>query len=209
MVSGILLAFISLIYLSLYGFPADKRFKILSHERSSYIKDADFLFENMPTRVIAVRSSPKIELAGLSVDSFEEGNEYEVRFWIAREIEKAGIARTREESLSASRLYKIQWTERAQPVSQLSSLPEDFYPRLRRLLEELKSSSKSSPDKMRQYEYVQNLSQDIVNSRLKKIVSLASTPGQKSQILRNLTVEERELYERLDKIISDWRSEIL
>jgi hypothetical protein len=177
--------------------------------KDSYVKDADFLFENMLTRVIAVRNFPRTELAGFSVGPFEEGNEYEVRFWVARELEKAGVVRTREETLSASRLYKIQWTERVQSVSQLSSLPEDFYPRLRRLLEGLKASSKSSPDKMRQYEYVQNLSQDVVNCRLKKIVSLASTPGRKSQILRNLTVEERELYDRLERIITEWRSEIL
>ena len=175
----------------------------------SYITDADFLFENMPTKVIAVRSSPKIDAVGFSVGPFEEGNEYEVKFWIAREIEKAGITRPREETLGSSRLYKIQWTERVQAVSQLSSLPRDFYPRMRRLLDELKATSKSSPDKMRQYEYVQNIAQDIVDCRLKKIVSLASTPGQKSQILRNLTVEEQELYERLEKIISKWTAEIL
>jgi hypothetical protein len=182
----------------------------LSREKSrSHIKNADSLFENKSTKVIAVRSSSKIELAGLTVGPFEEGNEYEVRFWIARELEKAGIIRPREETLTASRLYKIQWTERVQSVSNLSSLPEDFYPRMRRLLEDLKRASKSSPEKMREYEYVQKLSKDIASCRLKKIISLASTPGQKSQILRNLTVEELGLYEELNKIISEWRAEIL
>jgi len=178
-------------------------------EHNSRIEDADFLFDNAPVTVVAVRNSSEIDLAGLKVGPFEEGNEYEVRFWVARELEKAGIVQSREESLSASRLYKIQWTERIQSTGQLSSMPEDFYPRLRRLLQELKSSSKTSPEKMREYEYVQQLSQDILNCRLKKIVSLASTPGQKSQIIRSLTVEEQELYERLEKIITGWRSEIL
>jgi DNA replication initiation complex subunit (GINS family) len=94
-------------------------------------------------------------------------------------------------------------------VSSLSSLPEDFYPRLRRVLMDLKNNSRSSPEKMREYDYVQQLSKDIVSCRLKKIISLASTPGQKSQVLRNLAAEELAFYEALDKIISRWRREIL
>jgi hypothetical protein len=175
----------------------------------SYIKDSDTAFKNKSTRVIALRSSPEVELAGLTVGPFEEGNEYEVRFWVALELEKAGIARPREETLNASRLYPILHLERSQPVSSLSSLPEDFYPRLRRVLEDLKNDSRSSPEKMREYDYVQQLSKDIASCRLKKIISLASAPGQKGQVLRNLTAEELALYGALDKIINQWRREIL
>ncbi len=175
----------------------------------SPVKDADATFENKPIKVVAVRSSPEIELTGLKVGPFEEGNEYEVMFWIACELEKAGIVRQREETLNASRLYPILHRERIQPISSLSSLPEDFYPRLRRVLEDLKGISKNSPEKMREYEHVQQLSQDIADCRLRKIITLASTPGQKGQILRNLTVEELTLYESLDKIIDEWRREIL
>jgi hypothetical protein len=182
---------------------------VLSEKLPSQIKYADFAFVNEPTKVVAVRNSATIELAGLTVGPFEEGNEYDVRFWVARELEKAGIVRSREETLTASRLYKIQWTERIQSVSNLSSLPEDFYPRLRRLIERLKRSSRSGPENMREFEYVQKLSKDIVGCRLKKIISLASTPGPKGQILRNLTVEELELYERLDKMIGSWRADII
>ena len=184
--------------------------KDLSTEKTcSPIKDADAAFENKPIKVVAIRSSPEIELTGLRVGPFEEGNEYEVMFWIACELEKAGIVRQREETLNASRLYPILHLERAQPISNLSSLPADFYPRLRRVLEDLKGVSKNSPEKMREYEYVQQLSKDIADCRLKKIITLASTSGQKGQILRNLTAEELTLYERLDKIIQEWRREIL
>lgn len=150
---------------------------MLEEKPRSPIKDADFIFENKPVRVIANVNSSKIELGGLTVGPFEEGNEYDVRFWVSRELENAGIVRRRGEKLTPSRLYKIQWTERIQSVGNLSSLSEDFHPRLRRLLEKLKDSSRSSPEKMREYEYVQKLSKDIVSCRLKKIVSLASTPG--------------------------------
>jgi hypothetical protein len=182
---------------------------MLKKKSYSHIKNYDFLFENKPVKIIAVRDSPKIKLVGLDIGPFQEGNEYETKYWIAKHLEKTGIARLRGETLTTSRLYPILHRERAQPASNITSLPEDFFPRLRRVLVDLKSSSKSSPEKMREYEYVQQLSKDIVSCRLKKIIALASTPGHKGQILRNLTMEELELYEELERIISDWRSEIL
>ena len=178
-------------------------------EACSVIEYSDFLFENELVSVIALRKSPKIDLIGLSVGPFEENQEYEVRFWIARELEKDGIVRVRGEILDATKLYKIQWTERIQAVGQLSTLPENFYPRLRRLINDLKAASKASPEKMREYEYVHNLSQDIVNCRLKKILSLASLTMHESQILKKLTPEEREIYERIRQIIIDWKSKII
>ncbi|MBS7639237.1 MAG: hypothetical protein QW600_02305 [Candidatus Bathyarchaeia archaeon] len=175
----------------------------------SSIEYSDFIFENGMVTIVALRSTPKIDLAGFSIGPFEEGHEYEVKFWVARELERDGIARIREGALDATKLYKIQWTERIQAVGQLSTLPEDFYPRLRRLIDELKAASKVSPEKMREYEYVQNLAQDVINCRLRKIISLASIPAPESHILKNLTLEEKELYERIHQIIADWRARIV
>lgn len=107
------------------------------------IEYSDFVFENNFVTVVAIKSSPKIDLIGFSVGPFEEGHEYDVRFWVARELEKDGLVKIREGMLDATKLYKIQWTERIQAVGQLSTLPEDFYPRLRRLIDELKAASKT------------------------------------------------------------------
>lgn len=170
----------------------------------------DFAFENLPVRVVANRNCPEIKLAGLNVGPFEEGNEYEVPYWVAVELQKFGIVRPRgEEMLDASMLYKIHWKERAQSTGQVSSLPEDFYPKIRRLLAELKGEIAKQPEKMRDYERVKQLSQDIVNLRLKKIVSLAATPSQTEQFLKSLTQEERLLYEELYRDINLWRTKIL
>jgi len=183
---------------------------MLSAKSSASIKDADFMFQNAPMKIIVNRNCPEIELAGLRIGPFEEGKEYEVRFWIARELDKVGIARFREEELlDTVKLYKMHWKERVQSVKEISSLPEDFYPRLRRYLASLKGEAVNNPEKMKEYEKVTRLSHDIVNCRLKKIVSLASTPVQTNQILKNLTKEERVIYERLSSIINGWKSKIL
>lgn len=182
----------------------------MAKANSVSIRKLDFCFENSTAKIIANRNFPEIKLAGLNIGPFEEGNEYEVQFWIAQELEKAGVARFREEEyLDATKLYKIQWAERVQTAGQISKLPEDFYPKLRRYLAKLKEDSAKAPEKLREYEKSGHLTQDVVNSRLKKIVSLASAPPQTEQILKNFTSEERILYERLHKFICEWRVHIL
>jgi len=182
----------------------------LSAEPLASIKDADFIFKNTPVKIVVNRNCPEIKLAGLKVGPYQEGKEYEVKFWIAQELKRAGIARFREEELlDLMKLNKIHWKERVQSSQQVAALPEDFYPRLRRYLDELKSGAIKKPEKMRDYEKARRLSRDIINLRLKKIVSLASSPAQTNQILGNLTREERVVYERLYGIISEWRAEIL
>ncbi|HML03927.1 MAG TPA: hypothetical protein VK487_11230 [Candidatus Bathyarchaeia archaeon] len=174
------------------------------------IKDADFMFENSIIRVIANRNSPEIELAGLKIGPLEEGTELEVRFWAAEQLAKAGMVRFREEDvLDTGKLNKIHWKERVQSVKQISPLSDDFYPKLRRFIKDSKKKANSTPEKLAEYDKAIRLAHDVVNCRVKKIISLASAPAQTDQFLKSLTTEERALYQHLYNIISEWRKEIL
>ncbi|MCJ7718559.1 hypothetical protein MUO69_01365 [Candidatus Bathyarchaeota archaeon] len=176
----------------------------------SAIKKLDFHFENSPRRIVANRNCPEINLVGLSIGPLEEGNDYEIHYWVAAELEKSGIAHFREdEKLSMNRLNKIQWTERVQTVGQMSKLPDEFYPKLRRLISELENEPNKGSEKIVELEKTRHLARDIVNSRLRKIISIASAPAQTEQILKNLTGEERFLYGRLYRFINEWRTQIL
>jgi len=173
------------------------------------IEDLDFRFENSLVKVVANKNQPEIKLAGLSVGPFDEGNEYEVHYWVAEKLAESGIVHFREEScLSASDLFKVQWKERVQVAGQISELPEDFYPKLRRYLAQLKKELTAKPEKAHEYEKAKQLAGDIINSRLKKIVALSSGPSQADQLVKKMAAEERLIYEQLGKIISDWRTRI-
>ena len=175
----------------------------------SKIRNLDFRFENSLVKIIANRNYPETKLAGLSVGPFEEGNEYEVYYWIAQKFAESGIVHFREDDcLDATKLYKVQWKERVQIAGQISDIPEDFYPRLRRYLANIKEEI-TKPEKMHEYEKATQLAWDIVNSRLKKIVALSSGPAQTDQVLKKFTEEERLIYEQLGKIINKWRTQIL
>jgi len=173
------------------------------------IKDVDFRFENSLVKIVANRNQPEIKLAGLTVGPFEEGNEYEVYYWVADKLTEAGIAHFREEvRLGASDLYKVQWKERVQVAGQIAELPDDFYPKLRRYLVQLKKEMSKQPEKIQEYEKARQLASDIVNSRLRKIVALSSGPSQTDQIVKKMAVEERLIYEQIGKIVSEWRMQI-
>jgi len=183
----------------------------LSTDPVKSIRDADFVFENMSVKIVANRNSPKIDLPGVKVGPFKEGKEYEVKYWIAQELKKAGIAHLRmEEPLDLKIVNKIQWKERTQSSQRLTPLPEDFYPKIRRYLEALNEEAIKKPEKRSDYDKAKNLSDDITQMRLKKIVSLASSGRDRTgQILRSLTKEEKYVYDCLHKIISEWKTEIL
>jgi hypothetical protein len=170
----------------------------------------DFCYENSLVKIVANRNCPEIKLAGLTVGPFDEGNEYEVYFWVAKELANSGMVHFREDDiLDATKLFKVQWKEGVQIPGQISELPEDFYPKLRRYLATIKEEISKQPEKINEYEKTKHLAKDIVNSRLKKIVSLSAGPSQTDQVLKKLTSEEKILYEQLVKLITRWKTNIL
>jgi len=169
----------------------------------------DFCYENSLVKIVANRNCPEIKLAGLTVGPFDEGNEYGVYFWVAKELANAGMVHFREDDvLDATKLFKVQWKEGVQIPGQITELPEDFYPKLRRYLATLKEEA-TQPERISEYQKTQHLAKDIVNSRLRKIVALSTTPGQSDQVVKKLSNEEKILYEQLVKLISEWKSNIL
>ena len=178
---------------------------------SNEIAKFDFDFENSIVTVIANRNCPEIKLGGLNVGPFHEGNEYEIYYWVALELKKAGIVRFREgkTDVDVSKLVKTQWIERVQTTSQISQLPEKFYPMLRRCISELKREATKGPEKMSEYERVKHLARDLVSLRLRKIISIATASTQTQRMLVNLTGEEKVLYKKLNELVNDWRRQIL
>lgn len=181
----------------------------LRETNTTKICTIDFCYENSQVKIIANRNCPQIKLAGLTVGPFDEGNEYEVYFWVAKELATAGMVHFREDdALDTTKLFKVQWKEGVQIPGQISELPENFYPKLRRYLDALKKEA-TQPEKISEYQKTKYLAKDVVNSRLKKIVALSGAPGQSEQVLKKFSSEERILYEQLVKIISEWKKKIL
>ena len=173
------------------------------------IERLDFCYENSLTTIVANRNFAEMKLSGLNVGPFDEGNEYQIYYWVAKELQNAGIVHIREEELlDGNKLYKIQWKEGVQIPGMISEVPQNFYPKLRRYLFFAETEA-VQPEKIQEYHKVKALAKDIVNSRLKKIIALSSASAQSEQVLKKLTTEEKIIYEQLGEIISTWKNQIL
>ena len=179
-------------------------------ELAAKICTLDFCYENSLVKIVANSNCPEIKLAGLTVGPFDEGNEYEVYFWVAKELANSGMVHFREDDIfDATKLLKCNGRKASKFQGKFLSFPDDFYPKLRRFISDLKDQASKQSEKYQEYDRAKQLARDIVNSRLKKIVALSSAPTQSEQVLKKFTSEEKILYEQLVKIISEWKTKIL
>jgi hypothetical protein len=175
------------------------------------IEDVDFDFENSSIKIVALRNVQKLKLERLDLDHIEEGKELEVKYWIASKLITSGYANFQNDSLmTLTALYKVHWREtKLQKGRSVSSLPKYFYPHLRRYLNFLKDKTFTDATQSNEYNNALRLAQDVVNCRLKKLVSLSASPSQTEDVLQKLSKEERILYQKLHSYISEWKSKIL
>jgi hypothetical protein len=174
------------------------------------VEDIDFDFENSQTRIVLTREIPDTSSKLFRVLSYKMGQEVEVPYWTARELVQLGYARFREEDvLNYNALSKIHWRETIPASRQLPALQANFYCLLRRHVTDLKELSKQDQVKLRELERTESLVRDIVNCRIRKIVSLAASPTPSEELIQVLTYEERILYSILNKTIVDWKAKLL
>jgi hypothetical protein len=173
------------------------------------VDDIDFDFENSQIRVVVTREIPEIPRL-LKLSTAKIGQEVEVPYWTARQLVDLGYARFREEdTLDYNSLSKIHWRETIPASRQLPSLQSSFYCLLRRHLSELRKSSRQDQLKLRELERTETLVRDIVNVRVRKIVSLAASPTPSEELLQGLTREEQALYSTLHRTIENWKTRLI
>jgi len=174
------------------------------------VDDIDFDFENSQTRVVLTRELSDLPPKLSRTLSARVGQEVEVPYWMARELVQLGYARFREEDvLNYNSLSKIHWRETIPASRQLPALQPNFYCLLRRHVSDLKELSKRDQVKLREMERTENLVRDIVNCRIRKIVSLAASPTPSEELIQGLTYEERTLYSVLNKTIVELKTKLL
>ncbi|MEM4461711.1 MAG: hypothetical protein QW695_02410 [Candidatus Bathyarchaeia archaeon] len=157
-------------------------------------------------KLIALADFQGIDIEGFRIPGFKKDSEVKLPLWIAIELVKTGIAKFKEgEELDLKTLSKIHWIEVIQPSRTISPLPENFYLKLKLYMDELKSRITREADRIDEYKKGLTMAGDIVSSRLRKIVEL-TLARQTTQILSNLTIEERILYDGVREVLESWRS---
>jgi hypothetical protein len=174
------------------------------------VDEIDFDFENSQVRIVLTREIEDLPTKLSRTLNARIGQEIEVPYWTARELVQLGYAKFREEDvLNYNSLSKIHWRETIPASRQLPALQPNFYCLLRRHVADLKELSKQDQIKLRELERTENLVRDIVNCRIRKIVSLAASPTPSEELIQGLTYEERTLYTLLNNTITEWRGKLL
>jgi len=175
------------------------------------IGDLDFDYEDSPVRIMALTNLQEVTVADATIGPLEEGKEFEAHYWIAEELVKAGYARFREDDLlTYVTLNKLHWREtKLQLGLQISPLPDHFYPKLRRFLNAARERSSAEPTAATEYLQGTRLARDIINCRLRKIVSLAISSTRAAPVMDALSKEERMLFERVRFAVAEWEKRIL
>lgn len=146
----------------------------------------------------------------MTIGPLKKGQDIELAYWICEELVNSGIAKFREEDiLNMAKLSKIHWRETIPASRQIPSLQKNFFFMLRRFLQRMNEESKTNSAKMLDYEKAMNLSKDIVNCRVRKIISIAATSTSASEMIENMAAEEVELYELLNSIINEWKNGLI
>lgn len=174
------------------------------------IQDAEFEFLNSRARVQATCDYEAIRLPGLVLGPFKEGERYTMPLWAALELARKGIVSFIEPpELDSEELMKVHTRETRLAAGLAEELPEDFYPRLRRLLSKLEHEARRDPSKLVELRRWEGMAKDIVNARLKKIVSTASSMAKSSRVKRYLTPEEQVVFDLVGRIADTWRKEVV
>ena len=176
----------------------------------SIVTKTDIEFENSASRVNFLKDYPETRIADRVLGPYRMGQEVELPLWIAQHLVEMGYAKFRDdEQLTLNTLSTTHYKETLPAAKQVPRLSRSFYFHVRRLIRNLKSQELKDRAKGRELDKAQALARDIVAIRVKKIVSLAASGEQATELTSNLTAEEQALYEKVREAVDSWKKDIL
>jgi hypothetical protein len=176
----------------------------------SIVTKTDIEFENSASRINFLRDYPESRIADRVLGPYRIGQEAELPLWIAQHLVEMGYAKFRDdEQLTLNTLSTTHYKETLPAAKQVPRLSRSFYFHVRRLIRNLKTQELKDRAKGRDLDKAQALARDIVAIRVKKIVSLAASGEQATELTANLTAEEQGLYEKVREAVDSWKKDIL
>jgi hypothetical protein len=161
-------------------------------------------YENRIVRAVTIRKIPRTETPGMVIEESEAGREISLPLWAARELVEASLAKLVDEGLTSDEWTQIHFRERLNPTGPIAPLPEGFFQRAYTALSSSAREAAKDPARREQFNRVLARYRDILESRMSKVIRLASAEA--PQPPKGLQPEESQLYEEIQRTISDWRT---
>jgi len=129
-----------------------------------------------------------------------------VLYWMALKLSEAGLAKPADSArMDLIQLSKIHWRETVPATRQIAAVGKDFYFKAKEYISELRAASKADGSKLIELEKAMGLLQEILNCRIRKILSIAAAGAESEEALKNLTPEERLLLDSVRSKVMDWK----
>ncbi|MEM2226215.1 MAG: hypothetical protein QXW19_01225 [Candidatus Bathyarchaeia archaeon] len=166
--------------------------------------DIHIEFENSPIKTRFIKPV-KLRVCGKDLEA-SAGAEMELLYWIAMKLFEAGLAKPADSMrMDLIQLSKIHWRETVPATRQISAVGRDFYFKMREYLSELRAASRADGSKLMELEKAMGLFEEILNCRIRKILSIAAAGAESEEALKNLTPEERLLLEDVRSGVMAWK----
>ncbi|MEM3832027.1 MAG: hypothetical protein QW128_00285 [Thermoprotei archaeon] len=161
-------------------------------------------FDLYPIKVKITKPTCKLEFGGISINPANPGEVIEVPRIIADALLKDGYCELTQPEITLDALNKIVFAE--EKTKELKKLDPYFYQKTKWILSLMeKGYIKSSEHDIRRYK---QLLTDLEERRLRKILTLIPLK-EAPQITDRLTVEEQNFYNKLVKMINQWRINLM
>ena len=160
------------------------------------------------TRVKMNSSVENLEVGDFTIAKLESGETAELPRWVAEELVASKLADDVEPPFEAE-MFRALSKEKMMGPLQLSTLPEDFYPRMKRRLSFLGAALSEGRVKKEDLESFRAGGYDLIGIRLSKLLALSSSASQGSSLAERLTPEEETFFTVSQSLSREWRAALL
>lgn len=173
----------------------------------------NFIFEwrHHPVKIRFIKDVGVLEITpDEKLGPFKEGEETKLPYWQAKILIKHNNAQFVDfKPIQTGDLHKILYKELPNP--QLTQIDPNFYVKMHDTLLELTEQNKQQPDLLvlEKIKKMKSLFRDVISRRFYKLLRIAATRGDNSDMLKNASNEEKDLYKHLQKTLTDWGSQFL
>ena len=156
-----------------------------------------------------MRSSVEnLDVGDFHIERLSEGESVELPRWVADELVAQGMAEVTEPPFE-NEIYSSLSKEKMMGPLQLSSLPPDFYVRMRRRLGALNAAVTEGKARREDFERMRAVCYDLVGIRLSKLLSLSSSSTPASTLADRLAPEEASFFSLSQSLSKEWKAGLL
>ena len=169
-------------------------------------REREYLLGN--TRAKMRSSVENLDVGDFHAEKLSEGESVDLPRWVADELVAQGMAEATEPPFE-NEIFSALSKEKMMGPLQLSSLPPDFYVRMRRRLAALAAGVEAGKGKREDLDRLRGICYDLVGIRLSKLLSLSSSSTPASALSEKVNPEEAAFFAVSQSLSKEWRAGIL